>query len=131
MTDRIEELQRLHEAATKGPWSYDDGITSLPDEEEHRGKPCIIYGQGMVGGLPILCDVPPSGRDDRDSRLIVAMRNALPALLRVARAAKHLRTAMTTPPKGYGDGHQGYWWTAATEKAAEEVAEAVDEMEKP
>lgn len=66
---------------------------------------------------------------DRD--LIVAMRNALPALLRVARVAQQLRKAMTTPPKGYGDEHQGYWWTAATEQAAEEVAKAVDELEKP
>ena len=112
MTDRIEELQRLHEAATKGPW-HSHGL--LVDGEEHDDY--------VIGAAECFREV--------DGELIAAMRNALPALLRVARAAKHLRTAMTTPPKGYGDGHQGYWWTAATEKAAEEVAEAVDEMEKP
>jgi hypothetical protein len=65
------------------------------------------------------------------TNLADAAERHLPALLRVARAAKQLRKAMTTPPKGYGDEHQGYWWTAATERAAEEVAEAVDELEKP
>lgn len=89
MTDRLDELQRLHEAMRE---AEDAGL-------DDGGRAC--------------------GR----------LMDALPALLRVARAAKHLRTAMTTPPKGYGDEPQGYWWTAATEKAAEEVAEAVQAMD--
>jgi hypothetical protein len=106
MTDRIEELQRLHEAAT----------------EEWHAEGFDVDGEGF--------SVAECYRE-ADASLIAAMRNALPALLRVARAARQMRKAMTTPPKGYGDGHQGYWWTAATEKAAEEVAEAVAELEKP
>lgn len=106
MTDRIDELQRLHEAATKGPWEA--GSYFVWAEDEH----CVCAA------------------DTENQALIAAMRNALPALLRVARAAQQLRKAMTTPPKGYGDEHQGYWWTGATEKAAEEVAEAFAELER-
>lgn len=121
MTDRIEELQRLHEAATQGPWE-------AMDQGTHRFNCYEVFSGGTSVCNVTCCE---SGQDERDCELIATMRNALPALLRVARAAKVLRTAMTTPPKGYGDEHQGYWWTAATEKAAEEVAEAVAELEKP
>jgi hypothetical protein len=118
VTDRIEELQRLHEAATKGPWrpQADDEH----DIEADAGEVVGNYDWEEGGCIH---------RGDRD--LIVAMRNALPALLRVARAAQQLRKAMTTPPKGYGDEHQGYWWTGDTEKAAEGVAEAIDQLGEP
>lgn len=114
MTDRLDELQRLHEAATKGWRPGERCGTVYHDRDE-----CVASDWIGGGGF----------WDDEDRALAIAARNALPALLRVARAAKHLRTAMTTPPKGYGDEHQGYWWTAATEKAAEEVAEAVQAMD--
>ena len=67
MTDRIDELQRLHEAATKGPWKQVLGC--FVDHAEGVAADCI---------------------NDEDADLIVAMRNALPALLRVARAAKNI-----------------------------------------
>jgi hypothetical protein len=75
MTDRIEELQRLHEAATKGPWrpQADDEH----DIEADAGEVVGNYDWEEGGCIH---------RSDRD--LIVAMRNALPALLRVAMAAR-------------------------------------------
>jgi hypothetical protein len=65
VTDRIEELQRLHEAAT----------------EEWHAEGFDVDGEGF--------SVAECYRE-ADASLIAAMRNALPALLRVARAAKRL-----------------------------------------
>lgn len=81
----LDRLAALLDAATPGPWAYDDGVTD--DETGERGKPASIYGTGMVGGLPLFCGVPPEGRDDNDGRAIIAIRNAAPALIRLARAA--------------------------------------------
>lgn len=80
--DVLDRLDALLAAATSGPWSYDDGITD--DETGERGKPQSLYGQGMVGGLPLFCGVEPVERDDRDGRLVAALRNAAPALIRLA-----------------------------------------------
>ncbi len=80
----LDRLAALLDAATPGPWAYDDGVTD--DETGERGKPASIYGTGMVGGLPLFCGVPPEGRDDNDGRAICAIRNAAPALIRLARA---------------------------------------------
>jgi hypothetical protein len=87
MTDRIEELQRLHEAATRGPWRAD--VTppgpcgqvlrneSVVADHAIRGI-VLVARRGTTGGVHWF----------KDASYIVAMRNALPALLRVARAAR-------------------------------------------
>ena len=65
MTDRIDELQRLHEAATEG-WRADGQFV---DGDDFTVAECYR---------------------EADANVIAAMRNALPALLRVARAAKDI-----------------------------------------
>jgi hypothetical protein len=69
MTNILDHLQRLHEAATTGPWKS-HGL--LVDGEEHDDY--------IIGAAECFREV--------DGELIAAMRNALPALLRVARAAR-------------------------------------------
>jgi len=69
---KLDELKRLDAAATPAPWIYDHGDILDAD----------------LSGL--LRDVEC---DTRNTRLIAAARNALPALLAVAEAAKAYRLA--------------------------------------
>ena len=72
----LDELERLHEAATPGPWASEGA--------------CIVAGP--VGArMLILYDEGGPSRDD--SALIAAVRNALPELLRLARRARRLEEA--------------------------------------
>jgi hypothetical protein len=80
VTDRIDELQRLHEAATQGPWE-------AMDQGTHRFNCYEVFSGGTSVCNVTCCE---SGQDERDCELIATMRNALPALLRVARAAKDI-----------------------------------------
>jgi hypothetical protein len=107
MTDRIDELQRLHEAATKGPWrpQADDEH----DIEADAGEVVGNYDWEEGGCIH---------RSDRD--LIVAMRNALPALLRVARAARRCLDGSEV------DG----WHTPMREVDVAELREALGELER-
>lgn len=75
MTDRVQELRELEEAATPGPW-----------EPVGTSTGCIIAGPGRyyVAG-----DV-----DAEDGNLIIAARNALPDLLDIAEAAQTLALAV-------------------------------------
>lgn len=71
----LDELERLEREATAGPWRNGTSV--------HR----TLYGFGNADGYTIemligMLDEPA------DARLIVAMRNRLPALLKVARAAE-------------------------------------------
>ena len=85
MTDRIDELQRLHEAATKGPWIYD-----RCKRKTGRGGYSVLGPDGSrIFWENYNGDADIEGDDD-DVGLVLAMRNALPALLRLARAAKEI-----------------------------------------
>lgn len=99
MTDRIDELQRLHEAATKGPWR---AIGSLVDGDD----------SAYIGVAE--CYRPSN------AELIAAMRNALPALLRVARAARKVLDGSEV------DG----WHTPLREVDVAELREALGELER-
>lgn len=86
-TDTLARLRELDARATKGPWHHSDErlwaeVTSRPD-----------------GGGAVIAHVPPGGslpfqaQDDQDratAALISSMRNALPALLTVAEAARRV-----------------------------------------
>ena len=73
----LDELERLEEAATPGEWR---DILSQPgvrhiDACEHGDEIAVLYGGDGIDG------------DYTNAALIVAMRNALPGLLRELRAA--------------------------------------------
>jgi hypothetical protein len=78
-----DELRRLCEAATQGPWKYNgvDGIDQLTDSG--KGYPLDLYPDSKVvvaGIAEEFADVRGIIRDE-DGDLIAAARNALPALL--------------------------------------------------
>ncbi len=75
--DVIARLRALHEAATPGPWFGGPGESVYAGEEHPRGS--YIADTFGVGG--------------DDAALIAAMRNALPALLDVAEAARDFADA--------------------------------------
>lgn len=93
---RIDELQRLHEAATPGPWRWwqEDGsfrgLSGPDDLEDH------VLWAGV-------CDAcrKRQGRctaaSDEDEALIASLRNSWPAIHRVLLAAR--RADETTSPK--------------------------------
>lgn len=72
--ETLAELRRLHAAATPGPWGVDDGIVVDDRGNAHKVDPATIPAVGIevdhVSGF--------------DASLIVAARNALPALLDAA-----------------------------------------------
>lgn len=83
--ERINELKRLAEAATPGPWSADlreswDMVVWGPPnpaqaDDEHDGSDLVVnIGETIV-------EVGSVSGSEADTLLIVAMRNALPALL--------------------------------------------------
>ncbi len=74
MTFTIEELRRLEAEATPGEWSYKSKYV-------FAGKNCIALTD---------TDNAPDRRMEANAALIVAMRNALPELLRALEAAREL-----------------------------------------
>jgi hypothetical protein len=105
VTDRIDELQRLHEAATKGPW---------------RANGDFVDGDFVDGDDSAYIGVAECYRPS-NAELIAAMRNALPALLRVARAAK---AAMAKAEKAA----ESFYYVTGDE--AEELLAALGELER-
>ncbi len=72
----LDELRRLHKAATPAPWAV---------ATDRQGDYLVAHHEAAV------CDLLDSTLAARqDARLIAAARNALPALLRVAEAARRL-----------------------------------------
>ncbi|MDA8311464.1 MAG: hypothetical protein M0Z46_12795 [Actinomycetota bacterium] len=111
MTDRIAELRELTRAATPGPWrptTPDPTVLDLLAEswssangEEVADFPGASWPQG-----PAWVDCTDTGLffDPADAALIVAMRNALPALLDVVEAARDLgleTVCLLSPPCGW------------------------------
>lgn len=79
----IEELRRLHEGATPGPWRWwhRDGSPWEPGS----GHPWRLSSDDPDHG-GVLDHRYPDILDPADAALIAAMRNALPALLACAEA---------------------------------------------
>lgn len=71
----LEDLQRLHEAATPGPWSPTRGHDGWDIENRTHNEPVTMT----------------SGMRSQNMALIVVMRNALPALLAVVEAAQRIK----------------------------------------
>lgn len=82
MTDPIEKLRKLAEAATQGP---------LDIERRDQGDGSIIYIlHGTKGDFAwFLDDLDP--RAKRNAEMMLTVRNALPALLDLVEAADRMR----------------------------------------
>jgi hypothetical protein len=80
---RADELRRLHEAATEGPWLID---TRDPDTLRYEESP---------GNHPIVCETREfeNPAHPGDARLIAALRNAAPRLIALLEAAERLGAA--------------------------------------
>ncbi len=83
----LEALERLAEVATPPPWRWDARSVSVDDAGNE--KPCgNIYAERDGEQVPIIVTdggyYPPTVPD---GAFILAAREALPALLRIARAA--------------------------------------------
>lgn len=78
---KIEELRGLDAAATKGPWKWDGDVCDGSQDYRDQNAPWLVTDDNLE--IPILRgDI--TGSRDADAALIVAMRNALPALLDLA-----------------------------------------------
>lgn len=85
---RIDELQRLHEAATPGVWVYDE-----------------FFSIGSMAGEVVSCNREEGGGLERrqDGSAIVALHNSWPAIHRVLLAARSfMNQANVTGAIGYG-----------------------------
>lgn len=80
----IERLRRLEKEATKGPWH--SGMACAPDEHPENWDKYSAIEQDSTGAILDGFECVA----DSDAALIVAMRNALPLLLRVAEAAERM-----------------------------------------
>ena len=108
MSDTLSTLRALEAAATPGPWITHKGYDYHIEPNLHHDSEDV----GWVFGTP-------------DLDLTIAARNALPALLRVAEAARALYEAMDdsmmTEPRPAGE-HAARFVLAAALAALEEVA---------
>ena len=88
---RIDELQRLHEAATPGVWVYDE-----------------FFSIGSMAGEVVSCNREEGGGLERrqDGSAIVALHNSWPAIHRVLLAARERADAGHDDqcPAGYSVG---------------------------
>lgn len=87
--EQRDELRRLHEATTPGPWLTDDGTARL-------GGAVFVIHQGRREQVAMLTGVPEElGSIAGNAALVAAARNALPALLD---AADELEAFMAIAP---------------------------------
>lgn len=103
--DELQQLEALEAKATAGPWEYDtdDG------EIDHVDGGAIGWIQDHGNVRTELKMGEP--RRNADGHLVVALRNAAPALLQSAREANELRAQVRTLreairsriPKGHND----------------------------
>lgn len=111
-TDKLAELRRLHEAAAEVPWELHD--------QQLRPKGGSVYEiiSDSCDGYYFV--------DFASAELIIAARNALPALLRIAEAARMVTT--------YG-GHYAYCASVVGVTNCDcgylELRAALAELEKP
>jgi hypothetical protein len=86
MPNLLDTLEALERAATAPPWE------AAEDRTEHYG---------VIANNRIVADTWPRGNDN--AALIAAARNALPALLRLARAVREERAAALAMDKALTD----------------------------
>ena len=82
MSDTLRRLRELEAAATSGPW-VDEGDGCISSVRTGFWNACVCMMERSFHGSDWT-------NPDRDAALIAAMRNALPALLDVAEAARTL-----------------------------------------
>lgn len=106
----LDRLRTLDQAATPGPWYVrlmdDDlcmGATAIATEPNTSGdndQLCDYWVHGVIAATLIQYPeyvIPRDGRDRENAELIVAMRNALPELLRLARIGAEAERAVNHP----------------------------------
>lgn len=97
----LDKLEELEAVATPAPWKYDCGNNEIEHEESRFGICCFSNWsealsdyKNWTGGRP---EFPHFHRDNAE--YIAAIRNAAPALLRVARAAESLFNPGDSPDR--------------------------------
>lgn len=94
----FDQLSTLDQAATPGPWyvrSMDDdlcmgatAIATKPNTSGDNDQLCDYWVHGVIAATLIRHPeyvIPSDGRDRENAELIVAIRDTLPELLRLAR----------------------------------------------
>ena len=101
--EELDELRRLHEAATPGKWHYDDGVTDGEGTADaERGKPAWITAKGNVlvaepsGSDSQEACVPTLAQMDANGRFIEKSHNTLPRLLAALEESRAERDAAET-----------------------------------
>lgn len=82
---KLEQLRKLCEAATPGPWKYDWGNWEVEGPRPDRYPICGLDSSARYHDAD---QAPNPVGAPADGEFIAAARTALPALLRVAQAAK-------------------------------------------
>ena len=111
MTD-LDELRRLEQPATPGPWAGvgDRYVSQAPPETSWPGS---IWHETEDDVLSVLVD---GDINEANVQLIVAMRNAFPALLDVAEAYGTLESLATDALTQVDSLEQGEpWWRRLNE----------------
>lgn len=90
----LRALRELHEKATPGPWFEEKGGL-IPSGQPAAGWPSrdLIAATAAGQGNKIYAEPHGGISPPANQRLIVAARNALPALLAIAEAARALKAA--------------------------------------
>jgi predicted nucleotidyltransferase len=94
----IDELERLERAATPGPWGEfaESGDWWVEQRGDDGGPACNPNGSPTGFVCESNTDERGQWAKQEDIDLMIAARNALPALLRVARAARELEEILAT-----------------------------------
>lgn len=91
----LDELERLEKAATPGPWLEHDGnvcVDSEPTVTRYPSGATLTSYPGPVAvlsGTPIGYENSSLSCSDEDRRLVIAARNALPALIAELRELRY------------------------------------------
>lgn len=92
----LTSLQKLHEAATAEPWSFE----SREGGETPCDQPSRIVCNAYQDETPVVCSAPREkewiGGFGEDAALIVALRNAWPEIRREIEAGRALRNDIST-----------------------------------
>ena len=95
----LEELTRLHEAATKAPWKVERGGIGVDDSFLKRRGTDYPDGGSTRSYSHLVCeDFGDSDQAEANKTLAIMTRNALPKLLAVAKAAAELLEESTPVP---------------------------------